>query len=102
MNATLAEMSIQAADIIVLIVQFFQIAEVGADLIWRHSGILPAFPILLLTWNVSTGAQARFAHLPDSFLFACVGEESHVRNARIGFQAAHEPAGLFFALLQGV
>src|SRR5438876_6510826 len=90
MNATLAEVPIKSAHIVVTVEELSQVTQVNADMFWRHSRIFPTFPILGFARNVSRCAQSRLTHMPDAFLFLDVIEKLHRWSVRLFAEVAHQ------------
>src|ERR1041385_1253844 len=97
MDAALAKMTVERADVRIAIVELFEIAQVGADALRRHGRILPPFPILLLARDVRGGAQTRLADFPKLLLPLAIIKNFHSGRARLASQMTHQAPGLVIA-----
>src|SRR5690242_16261275 len=97
-DAALAEVAVERADIAKFEIKLFQIAKIAAELGRRDRRVFPAFPILLLTRNVRGGAEAGLPNCPDLFFFIRIVEELHGWSTPARSQSRHQRSSSGIAL----
>src|SRR5438477_8566689 len=102
MDATLSEVSVEAAEVAVFVEELLQIAQVTAKPMRRHGGIFPAFPVFFEARNMGRCAEARFAHMPNAFFLRGIIEKLHGGRVWLELQRAHQFARGAIAFLLGL
>ncbi len=98
-HAALAEMAVQVAGIAVLVEQLAQLAQIAAQVFWRHRRIFPAFPSDRLVRHVRGCAQPSLAHLPDLLFHRRVVVQLHRRRVLLLLERIHQPPRLRVGLV---
>src|SRR4029077_12168834 len=101
MQATLADMSVQSAAIVIFFEKFPEIAQISADFVRRNGGVLPALPCLILSGNAGRCAKARLANLPDDMFFLPLVIEFHRWNDLWKTEIVHQPPRFGIGFLFG-
>ena len=82
-DAALAEVAVEIADVVVLVEQLAEVAQVAAELLRRDGGVLPPFPrVAACRGRERRGAEARLADAPDQLLLLRVVEQLDRADAR--------------------
>ena len=101
-DAAVAEVPVERRPVAVLVEQRAEAAQVVAEPLRRHRGVLPAGPVVALARHVGGRAQAGLADLPEALLFGDVVEQLHLRRGRVAAQRLHALFGACVALLARV
>ena len=79
-DATLAEVAVKRAAVVVLREQLAQVAQVVPHPIGWDGRIFPALPRIFFAGNARRGTQAGFADFPEVFFLGLVVEQLHGRR----------------------
>src|SRR4051812_2899959 len=94
-------MAVETGILFVPIEQLAQRAQIISPALRRNRGILPALPILLLAWDISGGAETRFAQFPHHLLVLLIVEELEMGRVRLTAQFVHQLVSFVIGLLRG-
>ena len=101
-HAGVAEMSVERAFIVEGLHQPSQVAQICAQSLGSHGGILKSFPTQRLAGNVRSHAEARFAYIPYAPCLSRVSKQAHVGRSRGAVERTHQASRLRLGFIGGV